>query len=477
MFDEIQKKLTLILGAKDDGATAQMDRMIGKGNDLERALKKIGKISGIGGFGGASDVAEGFSGKLGILGRAAGGIAAVEGIGRGMKLVGDTLNEAIDKGEGFSVTLDKIGSKIPLIGSVKNGFESLTSGIAKATAAAIGFDTATAGRRGKLAGKALSIFGMPEALSGAVDELSGTADNKAEGEALDARTKIIRKQIEDNKKDREESARIARQAMDDRERIETERTEKLDAIMERRRIWAVRNGGLSVEAEKQFATDEQTTRAEADKKLADLVEHGNQLIKKATDDRLKMLQDEQEETAKIFRGSERSRAGLVGELMEGPSGELERLRNRTKETIDDIKLQMQEAAKDPKLTPWGYLNRITALSWSGLTEQNNSTARQTAIIDRSIKETTEQIAAARLAQQDAARQREDASRIRAFETQQGPRTSNFDGRGQTGFFNQSKSIEDSGKKTAENTKTIADTMKTVSDNIGKLFTSGALLSL
>lgn len=75
------------------------------------------------------------------------------------------------------------------------------------------------------------------------------------------------------------------------------------------------------------------------------------------------------------------------------------------------------------------------------------------------------------------REQEDASRIKAFETQQGPRTSNFDGRGQTGFFNQSKSIEDSGKKTADNTKSIADTMKTVSDNIGKLFTSGALISL
>lgn len=477
MSDNVEKKLTLTLSGKDDGASATLEKVDRRVDGLDKKLKTIGKISGIGIFRELSDITEGMDKGLGAIGKIGVGLAVVEGIGRGMRLVGDTLNEAIDKGEGFSATLDKIGSKIPLLSSVKDGFESLTSGIAKAAAAAFGFDTAIAGRRGKLAGKAISIFGMPEALSGAVDELSGTADNTAEGAALDARTKIIRKQIEDNKKDQEESNRIARNGMSERKKIETDRDAELEKIMDRRRAWAARNGGISAEQERQFANDELQLKADTNQKLAKLDLERDEQEAKALNDKLKkqreyakQLRDEARETQKIYANQDRSRAGLIGELMEGPRGEIQRLRDRTKETIQDIQAQIEDAKNDPNLSGAGRDARIKALQGAIDTEQTNAGIREGVINKRGVRDIDKNINAMNaqlFAAQEEQRQRENAARIKSLETQQGARTSNFDARGQTGFFNQSKSIEDNGKKTAENTKITADELKKITQLIAQ----------
>jgi hypothetical protein len=104
-------------------------------------------------------------------------------------------------------------------------------------------------------------------------------------------------------------------------------------------------------------------------------------------------------------------------------------------------------------------------------------ARAVSDVDRRFRENAMIVAMARSEQARLQREQEDAGRLTSFETQQRARTSTMDGRGVTGFFNQSKSIEDSGRKTADNTKATADAVKAVSSTLDKLFTGGAFISL
>jgi len=481
MFDEIKKKLTLILGAQDAGATDALGKVDRRVDGLDKKLKTLGKISGVGIFRELSDVFEGMDKGLGTIGKIGVGLAVVEGASRTAKMLGDGLNEAVDRGDGFADALDRIGSKLPIFSSVRAGVDSLTTGLARATAAMVGLDTATAGRRAMLVGKAASGIGIFSALGGVGNELGRDDSAQQQSDALDARTRIIRKQIEDNKKDQEESNRIARLGMSERQKIETDQNAKLEEIMDRRRKWAANNGGISVEEEKRFANDELAIKADTNQKLATLDRERADQEAKALADKIKRQQeyakqllDEARETQKIYANQDRSRAGLIGELMEGPRGEIQRLRDRTKETIQDIQAQIEDVRNDPSFSPTGRAERIRALQGAIGTEQIGSDIRERAInaragteIERRIRDANEQIAAARMQQQTAAREREDAARIRGFETQQGARTSNFDGRGQTGFFNQSKSIEDFNRKTAENTKITADELKKLTQLIGQ----------
>ena len=291
MAENIDKKITITLQGRDDGATATMSKVEAKATELERTLKKVGKITGVGGFKQASDVAEGFTGELGAVGRIAGIAAAAEGAGRLMKAVGDGLQDAVDKGESFSKVLDDLGNKIPIVGTLKQGFESLAVGIGKATAAAVGMDTEVAGRRGKIAAQAIT---NPIAAAGAaVDEVTGVADAKAEGDKLDQRTKDIRARIDANKKDDEAHNTAIRAGMNERQKIEADRDADLEKIMDRRREWGARNAGVSVEQEKKFAQEEALVKAQAGQKIAKATYDANEEINKANVARIEAAKEYQ----------------------------------------------------------------------------------------------------------------------------------------------------------------------------------------
>ena len=132
------------------------------------------------------------------------------------------------------------------------------------------------------------------------------------------------------------------------------------------------------------------------------------------------------------------------------------------------------ARRDELLKKRAALNRQTGLSDSQRIALNNGidaelqaneaaraaqlgSASRDALrrVDRGINENNAALFAAKQAQ----RERENQLRIAAINTQFGARTSFFDGRGQTGFFNQSKQIESSNVKIAENTKSTVDELK------------------
>ena len=482
MFDEIKKKITLLLSSKDEGASDGLDKVDRRVSNLENKLKTLGKISGVGLFRNLSDLAEGTDSALGTIGRVGTALAVVEGASRSMKAIGDMLKEVADGNDGFSASLDKMGSKIPILGSFKDGFESLTEGLAKATAAAVGFDTVTAGRRGKLAGKAATIVGIPAALSGAADEISGTADAKEESKALDARTAKIRAMIDANKRDVDESNRIQRAGLSDRQKIESDRDDALEKIMDRRREWAARNAGLSKEAEERFAADELQVKRDAYQKIIKLEQDRRDAEVKALNDRLKIqrdysdkLRDEQLSTLDLYKTSARSSAGLIGDLVEGPRGEIERLKRRTKEAIEDIKSQIEAARNDRNLTAQGRSDRIAALRNAMIAEQLKSDISERSINAKAVRDIEMRMNANNadlFAVKEEQRERERQQRITALNTQLGERAGTLDGRGITGYLAQRRQVDEFSKRTADNTKITADEVKKLNQTLSNsIFTS------
>lgn len=482
--DNILKRITIALFGKDEGATKLLGDVDRRVDGLDNKLKTFGKITNIGAFRQFSDIAEGFDKSLGALGKIASAVAIGEVAGRTMKALGDGISAVVEGSESFTEALDKIGSKIPVLGTFKTGFESLAVGIAKAEAAALGFDTAVAGRRGSIAARSMSIFGLPSAIGDAVGELSGEANATAASKKLDERTKLIRDMITANNRDLEESKRIARTAMNDRQRIEAEAQDKLEAIEKRRYEWSVRNGGLTVEAQKRFADDEITVRRDANNKIVALIERGNEAIRKAEEERAKIEREALEETLRIQRETTGLQSQFaIGLMGDTPNGQIAASRQKLKDDLDEINRKIEEVRRTE--TNYDIRDaRIAALRRQGETlsvqqgiDERMINARAVSDVDRRFRENAMIVAMARSEQARLQREQEDAGRLTSFETQQRARTSNMDGRGVTGFFNQSKSIEDSGRKTADNTKATADAVKAVSSTLDKLFTGGAFISL
>ena len=127
MTDNVEKKITIALSGKDDGASATLDKVIGKGNDLERTFKKVGKISGIGGFKVASDVAEGLSGELGAIGRYAGITAGVAGSVLAVNKITAAVDGAVAKIQSGEIAWGEFTNEIvkglPLIGTIQKGLQ------------------------------------------------------------------------------------------------------------------------------------------------------------------------------------------------------------------------------------------------------------------------------------------------------------------------------------------------------------------
>lgn len=428
MTDNVEKKITIALSGKDDGASATLDKVIGKGNDLERTFKKVGKISGIGGFKVASDVAEGLSGELGAIGRYAGITAGVAGSVLAVNKITAAVDGAVSKIQSGEIAWGEFTNEIvkglPLIGTIQKGLQDTAEIIS-----GVKFAMRDAEAKAKQIDERKAVIDTNrEYVFGIVREANKKADPaKAIREELDGELNYL-KQILDAKFIDEERYQYARQfKIKEAEDAITKIT--MEANEERMKSYRLSQDIISKAegqtSDLQFEMDQRRIRAAGRGVTADI-----QAIKRKADEDLKSIRD-----------------------------------------------QINEAATNPNIEQGDAVRISRALQDRAGAVARDAEARSKDAIDAQYKITQDEVMSRRADAARIKREQEDASRIKAFETQQGPRTSNFDGRGQTGFFNQSKSIEDSGKKTADNTKSIADTMKTVSDNIGKLFTSGALISL
>lgn len=399
MFDEIKKKITLILSGKDEGATDALGKVDRRVSSLEAKLKTLGKISGIGAFRGLSDLAEGADSALGPVGKLGITLAAIEGSGRAMKAIGESLSMAAEGADGLAGALDKAAMKIPVLGTMKDGFETLTEGIGKATAATLGFNVARSGRIGKGVGRAITGVGILNAID-AVDNYGGVSAAQEKSNALDDRTKTIRSMIDANNRDRAESERIQRERLTETQKIEADRDAALEKIMDRRREWAARNAGLSKEAEERFAADEQAIKTEASEKIQKIEKDRNESVQKILEERLKQDKEYQKARAEERQAIARQQA------------------------IDASKIE-------------------------DTIERN----------DRIQRAMQSDIFNSQLAAQEERRQREEAGRATALGTQQGARTSTLDGRGITGYLTQSRQVDQFAKSTADNTKSTVDELK------------------
>lgn len=529
-MDTTEKRLVISLHGKDDGATGTLDRVGSRVDSLEHKLKKFGKISGIGGFKQASDVAEGFEGGLGTLGKIAGTAAAIEGVGRAMKAIGDGLSSAVDSGESFVDTLDKIVTKLPVIGTMKQGAESLAEGFAKAAAAATGLiDVETAGRRGKITAQ-LAGGNVIAGVRNAVNEVTGVNAAQSESSKLDENTKKIRQTIDANSKDEAIGNDVIRKGMSERARIEADRDDQLEKIMDRRRAWMARNAGISKDQEERFAAEEAAVKRQAGDKIAKAAYDANEAIVRVEQERInamremrndqrKASEEAMDDLAETMRIQANTQISNLRDSGDKTGAELAKIAQDYKEKIDAIDKEIRRINADDSLTPGekadktrGLETRKDALGNEADTQtriaQSNAekdSAEKVLEINRKIfelqadggneaaKREMEKLAIVQeglevqkqinellkdtslTADQRSALQGQLAmlpgiadKRMAAIDqeaakaaigSQQADRTRLFDARGQTGFFNQSKQVntlEDSSKKTSDNTKTLVE---------------------
>jgi len=417
MSDNVEKKITIALSAKDD-ASPTLDRVIGRGNDLERTFKKVGKISGIGGFKVASDVAEGLSGELGTIGRVAGITAGVAGAAVAVNKIAIAADGAIAKLQSGEIAFEEFTNEfvkgIPLLGTIQKGLQDtaeIISGVKYAMREAEAKAKEVDLRQAVIDKNRGYVFDIVRAANKEADPA------KAAREELDGELDYL-KQILDAKFIDEERYQYARQfkikkAEEEITRIQTEANDK--RMMSFRKSQEIIDGAASDSADLRAGIEERRIRAAGHDVTADL--------------------------ADIKRKAERE--------------------------IEDIRRKINEAATDPNISQTDAVRISRSLQDKAAQITADAEDRAKSTIDQRIKETNDAIFARRADQERTAREQEDARRIRSFETQQGARTSNFDGRGQTGFFNQSKSIEDFNKKTAENTKITADELKKLTQLIAQ----------
>lgn len=492
MAENIDKKITITLQGRDDGATAAMSKVEAKAIELERTLKKVGKITGVGAFRTGSDIAEGFTGELGNIGRIAAIAAAAEAAGRLMKTVGDGLQNAIDKGESFTKVLDDIGNKIPVVGTLKQGFESLAVGIAKSAAAVAGMDTDTAGRRAGIGAKFLT--NPLGGIEGTIGELTGANDAKADGDALDKGTKDIRARIEANKKDEDALNAIIRSGMNDRQKLEAERDDKLEELMERRRQMSARNGGLTQDQEAALAAAEATVRKESADKIAKSIADGAAKVAAAEKHRIDSIREIQADSLDRLRDTSEVERAIIdanGEAEEAKLREagkdlearISEIKRKADDALNDIDIRSREVAGDASLTPdqRNDLGRKLNEQAGAVTKQRDaevalaqSEARRNA--EEKLKQAEEQLAS------ELERQADERQKIgqTSLENQRAPRSSITDARGQLGFLAQSREFVspqvEATKATDKNTKATEDLTKTIADLrtiIGNLNPAGA----
>lgn len=502
MADSTEKKIVITLKGNDDGASATMDKVGRKVDSLEYKLKKIGTISGVGGFKQASDVAEGFGGQLGDLGKLAGAAAGIAAIGSAMKGVGDAIQGAVDRGESFIDTMDGLASKIPVLGRFKEGVESLSLAFGKLAGASGLVNKSDAESFGTMFARGFTLPGQlrntRDAWNGDLPNIFNVGD-KQRGKELDADTKKIRDQIEADKKDREESDKVLRQNLSGRMRIEAERDAALEAVMERRRKWMAEHAGISDKDAKRYASEEQLIRQQADMKLKKIIDDGNAAIEKAQSDRLKVNREYQErlaktaeETASMQREAVALQAQIIAANFRAAGNDVEaqitELRDRVGRQQAELDEQIRRIKNDPnfigdKTSAVGALqNQRDSLGILRDNEERRTRAK--AERDR-IKQNTDAIAdATKEAMDEAARKRDERiERGReSLGSQSSARTSILDARGQTAFQTQMREFitptTENTKATAENTKAAKDLRKSIDDLVSRVGESqgiGALI--
>lgn len=420
MADTTEKKLVIKLEGDPAGAVAAFDKVDRRVDGLDKKIKTFGKISGIGALkGDVSDVAEGLTdSRLGPLGRIAGitgglmlAVNAVGSLARGF----DEVSEKLSTGKiGANEFAHEFVKTIPIIGSVSKALESVGGFVQ------VLYDTA----QGKSTIRQVyeDAKELDEFIKGRVDRREFVFD-------------IIRK---------------GRDAADPAEAIRRQLDIDLDYLRQIREA--------SEMDEDRYQEARRIKTAEAEAKITAIIDG-------ETKKRVRII----ESMRGIERDILRIRAGMDADAMEGEGdalgAQIARIETARDAAIADIKRQIAEATVDPTLTDEQRLARGRALADQADTIGAESEARIQRARDeadkRAAQSTFDTIAdASEEAMQEASRKADERFQLQraAVSTWQGERAGLSDARSGTSFFNQSKQspAEEAAKKTADNTKALAE---------------------
>lgn len=187
----------------------------------------------------------------------------------------------------------------------------------------------------------------------------------------------------------------------------------------------------------------------------------------AREDRAKKVS----ETMRIFEKSRSASMGLIGDLMQGPDGDVRRLRDRTRNTVEELKRQIEEVTRNEPNRDIRD-QRINALKGAIDTEQTTATLTERSMTSRARASAQEQMDQLKKQQEEDLRERQ----MRSLESQRAARTSLFDARGQTGYFNQSRQVEDFTRKTADNTAKANDKLDKLITTMEQFIAAGGQLT-
>lgn len=403
MTDNVEKRITISLAGKDDGATATMDRTIAKATELERTFKKVGKITGIGGFRTASDVAEGFTGELGAIGRYAGITAGVAGALTAVNKITGAVDSAVAKLQSGEIAFEEFTNEfvkaLPIVGTIQKGLQDTVE----------------------------IISGVKFAMR----------DAEASMKAVDERQAII----DQNRNYVLDIVRKANNEADPTRAIKESLDQELDYLKQ------ILDAKYIDEDRYLYAREYRIRKAE--EQITDIYEREAEKRKRIV-----------ETIADIDRDSLNIRASIEEQSLIAAGNETEakvkEIRRKADQELADIAKRINDVAMDSSMSQndAAAISRALQGKAGAVNAQADSDIRRIQEQGRKDAEAARQQAIEKAQRdQDAADRELRDRRVKAIESQQAARTSEFDARGQTGFFNQSKSVtlESINQKTADNT--------------------------
>lgn len=463
-----KQDFTVNFKARDQGVGTFMKQQVKDAGELEQKWKAIGKAAGSSGLG---QVGESFGtagkigGFLGSGGMALGGLAVVGAIGKEFQQASIGIENAAQSLHKFDGRLKDSAAElvraVPFLGDAIKGFDDLQVSMGNFLAAASEKSPAI---KGMLDGinKVRGWIGLDR-----VKFQESIADIEAEAQLIEAQ-RLQTRAMRDKTLGIISGAAFAG-PLDAAGKVRAQTDADLKAITAARQKGAISEDELSAA------------------RITLLKHQEDELIRikqEAADKRIEIARKENEEVLKIRRETEGLQKEMMITAMERSGNTagaaIERSRQKLKDDLIDIQTQIAGAMlsqgnwdlRGGKIG--ALLGRAGTLATMQGVEEQNINKQAIKSVDDQIRENALKVATIR----DAQRQRDDELRVAAFQSQQGPRTSNMDGRGVTGFFNQSKSIEDAGRKTADNTKATVDELRKLPAAIAQqLFTSGGFISL